>query len=74
MTAIITAGIEVNGGRAGDPASYFQESGKIERIGGTINTILLIGADLPERTMVRALITSTEAKTAALQELMAQSR
>ena len=74
VTAIITAGIEVNGGRAGDPASYFQESGKIERIGGTINTILLIGADLPERTMVRALITSTEAKTAALQELMAQSR
>ena len=74
VTAIITAGIEVNGGRAGDPASYFQESGKIERVGGTINTILLIGAVLPERTMIRAVITATEAKTAALQELMAQSR
>lgn len=74
VTAIITAGIEVNGGRAGDPASYYQESGKIEQVGGTINTILLIGADLPEHTLVKALITATEAKTAALQELMAQSR
>ncbi|MFH0968748.1 MAG: adenosylcobinamide amidohydrolase, partial [Methanobacteriota archaeon] len=55
-------------------ASYFQENGKIERVGGTINTILLIGADIPERTMIRAVITATEAKTAALQELMAQSR
>ena len=74
VTAIITAGIEVNGGRAGDPASYYQESGTIERVGGTINTILLIGADLPEMTMVRALVTATEAKTAALQEIMASSR
>jgi len=74
VTAIITAGIEVNGGRAGDPASYYQESGRIEMIGGTINTILLIGADLPERTMVRTVITAAEAKTVALQQLMAQSR
>lgn len=74
VTAIVTAGVEVNGGRAGDPASYFQESGKIERVGGTINTILIIGADLPERTMVRAVITAAEAKTVALQQLMAQSR
>lgn len=74
VTAIITAGIEVNGGRVGDSASYFQESGKIEQVGGTINTILLIGADLPEYTMVKALITATEAKAASLQELMAQSR
>ena len=74
VTAVVTAGIEVNGGRAGDPASYYQENGKTEMISGTINTILLIGADLPAYSMTKAVITATEAKTAALQELMAQSR
>ncbi|MDD1729159.1 MAG: adenosylcobinamide amidohydrolase [Methanospirillum sp.] len=74
VTALITAGIEVNGGRAGDPASYYQESGKITPVGGTINTILIINADLPERTCIQAVITATEAKTAALQQLMAQSQ
>ncbi|MDG6243129.1 MAG: adenosylcobinamide amidohydrolase [Methanolobus sp.] len=74
VTAIMTAGVEVNGGRAGDPASYYQEEGFHQFIQGTINTILLIGADLPEYTMARAIITATEAKTAALQQLMAPSR
>lgn len=74
VTAVVTAGIEVNGGRVGDPASYFQENGEIEMIAGTINTLLLIGADLPAYTMTRAVITATEAKTAVLQELMAPSR
>ncbi|SFM48766.1 adenosylcobinamide amidohydrolase [Methanolobus profundi] len=74
VTAIITAGIEVNGGRAGDPASYYQEDGSHQFIQGTINTILVIGADLPDYAMARAVITATEAKTAALQQLMAPSR
>jgi len=74
IIAIITAGIEVNGGRAGDPASYYQESGKITPVGGTINTLLIINADLPERTCIQAVITATEAKTVALQQLMAHSQ
>lgn len=74
VTAIMTAGVEINGGRAGDPASYYQEEGFHQFIQGTINTILVIGADLPEYTMARAIITATEAKTAALQQLMAPSR
>ncbi|WP_319578761.1 adenosylcobinamide amidohydrolase [uncultured Methanospirillum sp.] len=74
VTALITAGIEVNGGRAGDPASYYQESGKISPIGGTINTILIINADLPERTCIQTVMTATEAKSVALQQLMAQSQ
>lgn len=74
VTAMVTAGIEVNGGRVGDPASYFQEDGRIEMIQGTINTILLIGAHLPAYALTRAVITATEAKTAILQELMTQSR
>ena len=74
VTAVVTGGIDVNGGRAGDPASYFQEDGKTQMIGGTINIILLIGADLPEYALTRAVITASEAKAVALQELMAQSR
>lgn len=74
VTAIVTGGVEVNGGRVGDPASYVQKHGKTQMIKqGTINTILVIDADLPEGTLTRALITCTEAKTAVLQELMAGS-
>ncbi len=74
VTALITAGIEVNGGRAGDPATYYQESGNISPVGGTINTILIINADIPERTCIQAVMTATEAKTVALQQLMAPSQ
>lgn len=74
VTAIVTGGVEVNGGRAGDPASFHERGGKTEMLNhGTINIILAIDADLPEGTMARALVTCTEAKTAALQELMAGS-
>jgi len=73
VTAIVTAGIDKNGGRAGDPASYYENGDTFEPVGGTINTILIIGADLPEHAMSRALMTATEAKAAALQQLMARS-
>ena len=74
VTAIVTGGIEVNGGRVGDPADYFQSIDKssVEKP-GTINIILVIDADLPPGIISRALVTCTEAKTAALQELMAGS-
>ena len=73
VCAIVTAGIDKNGGRAGDPASYYENGDCFEPVGGTINTILLISAALPEHAMVRALMTATEAKAAALQQLMARS-
>jgi adenosylcobinamide hydrolase len=73
VTAIVTAGIEKNGGRAGDPASYYENGDSVEPVGGTINTILIINADLPEYAMTRAVMTATEAKTVALQQLMARS-
>ena len=73
ITAIVTAGVDKNGIRAGDPASYYEEGGKFETVGGTINIILLINAGLPEYAMNRAMITVTEAKTAVLQELIAPS-
>lgn len=75
VTAITTAGIEASGGRVGDPASWYEEKGEKEEDfkPGTINTILHINADLYEGTLARALVTATEAKTAALQELLAPS-
>lgn len=74
VTAIITGGVEINGGRVGDPASYYQENGSHFPLNGTINIIIVINADLPEYTMSRVIMTATEAKTAALQELMVPSR
>ncbi|GAB6285777.1 MAG: adenosylcobinamide amidohydrolase [Methanoregula sp.] len=73
VTAIVTAGIDKNGGRAGDPASFYENGESVEPVGGTINTIILINADLPDYAMTRAVMTATEAKAAALQQLMARS-
>lgn len=74
VTAIVTAGIEVNGGRAGDPASYYEENGSYQFKEGTINTILIINSRLSESTLARAMMTAVEAKTVAIQQLMAPSR
>lgn len=73
VTALVTGGVEVNGGRVGDPASYEEVAGKAEKFSGTINIIVEVNANLNAATLTRALITATEAKTAALQELMAGS-
>ena len=74
VTAVVTGGIEVNGGRAGDPASFFEENGDFGELGGTINTMLFISASLPPEAMTRVVMTAAEAKAAILQELMAPSR
>lgn len=75
VTAIVTGGIEVNGGRVGDEASWHEAAGKaVEAKLGTINILLFINVDLSEGTLARALVTCTEAKTAAIQELLAPSR
>lgn len=74
VTAVVTGGVEVNGGRAGDPARHYELDGGWTFVGGTINTILLIDGNLPPPTLVRAIVTATEAKAAALQELVAPSR
>ncbi len=74
VTAIVTGGVEVNGGRVGDPAHYFQPLGKdVLYKPGTINIMLVIDSDLPAGILARALVTCTEAKTAALQELVVGS-
>ena len=72
VTAIVTGGIETNGGRAGDPADYYKPQPKPKY--GTINIMLLLDCDMPAGTMARALVTCTEAKTAAIQELLEGSK
>jgi len=81
VTAIVTGGVETNGGRVGDPASWDElEQMRSEaqanqaNVGGTINIILHINVDLSPGALARTLVTCTEAKTAALQELVAPSR
>lgn len=74
VTAMVTAGIDINGGRAGDPAQFNEFTHEPLNIRpGTINIFLLIDAKLDAGTLTRALITATEAKSAALEELMANS-
>lgn len=73
VSAIVTAGVEGNGGRAGDPAYYDEIDGIVNKK-GTIVIILLIQADLPDHVLARTIITATEAKTCALQQLMAPSK
>ena len=59
VTAIVTGGIETNGGRAGDPADYYKPQPKPVKY-GTINIMLLLDCDMPEGVMARALVTCTE--------------
>lgn len=74
VTAIVTAGIDINGGRAGDVSQFDEfEDTPSNTVHGTINIFLLIDALLDAGTLTRAVVTVTEAKTAVLQELMANS-
>ncbi|MFA7425986.1 MAG: adenosylcobinamide amidohydrolase [Desulfosarcinaceae bacterium] len=62
VAALVTAGVESNAQRAGcDPGHWYEP--------GTINIILMTNMQLTPRAMTRVLITATEAKTAALQDL-----
>lgn len=74
VTAIVTGGVEVNGGRVGDPSDWYEPAERKRVLKpGTINTIVVFNVDLLPGVLARALVTATEAKTAALQELMANS-
>lgn len=73
VTALITAGVDKNGGRAGDPADLHEPQDETLPPPGTINIMLFINARLTEAAMLQALNICTEAKCAALQELLAPS-
>ncbi|MBW2709718.1 MAG: adenosylcobinamide amidohydrolase [Deltaproteobacteria bacterium] len=64
--ALVTAGVKSNALRMGkDEGRYYEP--------GTINIILLSNMKLTPRAMTRAIITATEAKTAALMDLDVRS-
>lgn len=79
VTAVVTAGVHGNAACAGDPASYRETESGWEKVfdgvppAGTINTMLLINHALTEGALARAVITMTEAKSAALQRLAVRS-
>ena len=81
VAAVTTGGVECNAGRVGDPASGYEEDGEHHSLdkpkpppAGTINTMLFIGQELTDGALVRSIVTATEAKTSALQELNVNSR
>lgn len=69
VEVIGTAGVKANGARAGEKACYAEIDGQYQPLGGTINLLVLTNANLSPGAMAKALISITEAKTAALQEL-----
>jgi adenosylcobinamide hydrolase len=76
VTAVVTAGVHGNATCAGDPASWRETKNGWEKtvpVSGTINTKLLINHSLTEGALARAVVTMTEAKTAALRELAVSS-
>lgn len=75
VTTVVTGGIEVNGGRVGDPASWHEVKEKAQPLKlGTINIMVFVNTDLSKGALTRMVVTCTEAKTAAIQELLAPSR
>lgn len=74
--AIVTAGVSGNATRAGDPAQWNESDDgwrKITPHSGTINTILLLNWPVTPSALARAVVTMTEAKSAALAELAVAS-
>ncbi len=82
VAAVCTGGVATNAGRVGEPASYYECDGCFEKTvdepepeqPGTINTMLFINRELTPGTLVRTIVTATEAKTSVLQELDIPSR
>jgi adenosylcobinamide amidohydrolase len=77
VTAVVTAGVHGNAACAGDPATWRETETGWEKVAaavqGTINTMVLINHALTEGALARAVITITEAKSAALQRLAVRS-
>jgi adenosylcobinamide amidohydrolase/predicted amidohydrolase len=70
VTVLATAGAKSNAIRTGvDTASYIEGEADNKTPAGTINIILLSNIELTDAALARALITVTEGKTAALEDL-----
>jgi adenosylcobinamide amidohydrolase len=80
VDAIVTAGVEGNAATSGDPAKWVEtpagwtSSKGAAHVAGTINTIVVVNRPLKPEAHIRALLTLTEGKSAALMELGISSR
>jgi adenosylcobinamide amidohydrolase len=77
VDAIVTAGVEGNAATSGDPSQWAETPtgwDKVPHIAGTINTIVLVNQPLKPEAHIRAILTITEGKVAALMELGISSR
>lgn len=77
VTAIVTAGVQGNAACAGDPTTWREtplETTQAVLCNGTINTQVILDCTLTEGALARAVVTMTEAKSAALQQLAVRSR
>jgi adenosylcobinamide hydrolase len=75
--AIVTAGVHSNATCAGDPARWRESADGVVpavAVAGTINTMLVISRPLTAPALARAVVTMTEAKSAALARLAVPSR
>jgi adenosylcobinamide hydrolase len=72
VAAVVTAGVHSNATCAGDPARWRESAGGVvraEAVAGTINTMLVVSRALTAPALARAVVTMTEAKSAALSRL-----
>lgn len=71
VTALVTAGVQGNAVRMGADTGRFYEPDQEGRHKkpGTINILLLTNMQLSPRAMTRGIISATEGKTAALQDM-----
>lgn len=70
VVTLVTAGVASNSLRTGqDKGSFYELGYSASHKPGTINILLLTNTALTKRAMTRAIITATEAKTAALADL-----
>ncbi len=70
VTALVTAGAGSNAMRAGTDYGDWIDGKRVpRRPPGTINVLLIVSVDLTPGAMARLIITVTEAKSAALQDL-----
>ncbi len=77
VTSIVTAGVQGNAACAGDPTTWRETPERESQTalsGGTINIQVLLNCAVTEGALARAVVTMTEAKSAALQQLAVGSR
>jgi adenosylcobinamide hydrolase len=72
VAAVVTAGVQSNATCAGDPGRWREGADGVVRaaaVAGTINTMLVVSRPVTAPALARAVVTMTEAKSAALARL-----